>query len=100
MAAMVPAAIGGGVLQPSINSLLTRSVSSQNIGGTLGLSASLLSAANATAPLVGGVLFQSINPSAPYFFGAILLLIIIPFTFRGMREKSENETFQEQGLGD
>ncbi len=100
MAAMVPAAIGGGVLQPSINSLLTRSVSPQNIGGTLGLSASLLSAANATAPLVGGVLFQSINPSAPYFFGAILLLIIIPFTFGGLREKLKNETFQEQGVGD
>lgn len=87
MAAMIPAAVGGGVLQPSINSLLTRSVSAQNIGGTLGLSTALLSAANATAPLVGGVLFQSINSSAPYLFGAILLLIMIPLTFRGLRGK-------------
>ena len=88
MAAMIPAAIGGGVLQPSINSLLTRSVSTQNIGGTLGLSAALLSAANATAPLIGGLLFQSINSSAPYLFGAILLLVILPFTIKGLKKDS------------
>lgn len=92
MAALIPAAVGGGVLQPSINSLLTRSVSPQNIGGILGLSSALLSAANATAPLVGGVLFQSINSSAPYFFGAILLLILIPFTLKGLREKRQIDT--------
>lgn len=92
MAAMVPAAVGGGVLQPSINSLLTRSVSMQNIGGTLGLSAALLSAANAFAPLLGGVLFQSVNASAPYFFGALILLVIIPFTFRGLSHEQTNAT--------
>lgn len=94
MAAMVPAAVGGGVLQPSINSLLTRSVSAQNIGGILGLSTALLSAANALAPLLGGVLFQSVNASAPYFFGAFLLLIIIPFTFRGLRHDPQHATSQ------
>lgn len=92
MAAMVPAAVGGGVLQPSINSLLTRSVSVQNVGGTLGLSAALLSAANATAPLIGGVLFQSINSSAPYLFGAILILLVFPFTFRGLREQTKTDS--------
>ena len=50
LVAMIPAAIGGGVLQPSINSLLTRKVSPLEIGGTLGISAALLSAANAIAP--------------------------------------------------
>lgn len=70
--AMVPAAIGGGVLQPSVNSLLTRKVSVEEIGGTLGISAALLSAANALAPVVGGALFQNLGSSAPYLFGAVL----------------------------
>jgi DHA1 family tetracycline resistance protein-like MFS transporter len=58
MIAMIPMAVGGGVLQPSINSLLTRNVSPVEIGGTLGVSAALLSGANAVAPVAGGALFQ------------------------------------------
>jgi MFS family permease len=74
--AMIPAAIGGGVLQPSVNSLLTRKVAVEDIGGTLGISASLLSAANALAPVVGGTLFQTLGSSAPYLFGAVLCALL------------------------
>ncbi|PKN90271.1 MAG: hypothetical protein CVU45_03430 [Chloroflexi bacterium HGW-Chloroflexi-7] len=74
--AMIPAAIGGGVLQPSVNSLLTRKVSVEEIGGTLGISAALLSAANALAPVVGAALFQNFGASAPYLFGAVLCALL------------------------
>jgi MFS family permease len=50
IAAMVPAAIGGGVLQPSINSMITKQVLPIEIGGILGISASFLSGANAITP--------------------------------------------------
>lgn len=73
---MIPAAIGGGVLQPSINSLLTRQVSEDKIGGTLGLSAALLSGANAVAPLLGGVIFQTLGSTAPFLMGGILLAVL------------------------
>jgi MFS transporter, DHA1 family, tetracycline resistance protein len=73
---MIPAAIGGGVLQPSINSLLTRQVSEDKIGGTLGLSAALLSGANAVAPLLGGFIFQTLGSTAPFLIGGILLVIL------------------------
>lgn len=78
--AMIPAAIGGGVLQPSVNSLLTRKVSVEEIGGTLGISAALLSAANALAPVVGGAFFQNLGSSAPYLFGACLCLLLFLFS--------------------
>jgi DHA1 family tetracycline resistance protein-like MFS transporter len=73
LAAMIPTAIGGGILQPAINSLITKRVSHAEVGGTLGISAALLSAANAVAPLLGGVLFQFLGPSAPFLLGGLLL---------------------------
>ena len=76
MITMIPAAIGGGVLQPSINSLLTRSVGADKIGGTLGLSAALLSGANAFAPLMGGIIFQSLGSTAPFLIGGLLLALL------------------------
>lgn len=64
LVAMIPAAIGGGVMQPAVNSLLTRSVP-----------ASMLSGANAFAPVIGGALFQTLGPRYPYWIGGLVLMI-------------------------
>ena len=66
LVAMVPTAIGGGVLQPTINSLITKRIEPNEIGGTLGISAALLSGANALAPLIGGLLFQFGGPTLTF----------------------------------
>ena len=71
--AMVPASIGGGVLQPSINSLITKRVNKDEVGGILGVSASFLSAANALAPLLGGAIFQALGATWPFLFGSLLM---------------------------
>ncbi|MFC1975607.1 MFS transporter [Chloroflexota bacterium] len=84
MIAMIPAAVGGGVLQPSINSMLTRRSKATEVGGILGISASFFSAANALAPLVLSALFQWVGPSAPFVAGAAILLILWPFAKRGI----------------
>ena len=73
---MIPIAIGGGVLQPSINSLLTQNVSSTEVGGMLGMSTSFLSAANAITPLVLGAIFQALGSTAPFLIGGLLLLTL------------------------
>ena len=65
LVAMMPASIGGGVLQPSINSLITKRIEPDEIGGMLGISAALLSAANAIAPLIGGAIFQALGAPPP-----------------------------------
>ena len=88
LVAMIPAAIGGGVLQPSINSLLTRNVSVVEIGGTLGISAALLSAANAFAPVIGGALFQRIYPGAPYLFGSLVAVLLVLISLRGLEKRA------------
>lgn len=73
---MVPAAVGGGVLQPAINSLLTRSVDKSQVGGTLGVSAAFLSGANVWAPVFGGALFQAFGSTAPFLVGGVLLAVL------------------------
>jgi DHA1 family tetracycline resistance protein-like MFS transporter len=75
--AMVPASIGGGLLQPSLNSLITKRVRPDEIGGMLGMSAAFLSAANAVAPLLGGALFQWLGPSAPFLAGGLLMALLL-----------------------
>jgi DHA1 family tetracycline resistance protein-like MFS transporter len=72
---MVPAGIGGGVLQPSINSMLTKRAGTNERGGILGISAALISGANALAPLMGGILFQ-VNSGLPFIvWGAIMAIL-------------------------
>jgi MFS family permease len=80
--AIIPAAIGGGMLQPSINSMITQRITIQEIGGTLGISAALLSAANAIAPLLWGVVFGLLGPSWPFILGGLALLLLLAVASR------------------
>lgn len=80
--AMTPTAVGGGLLQPSINSLITRRVTPGEVGGMLGVSAALLSGANAIAPAFGGAIFQGLGSSAPFLMGSALLLGLMVFAFK------------------
>lgn len=77
LVAMIPASIGGGILQPSINSLITKRIEPGEIGGTLGISAALLSAANAFAPLIGGALFQMGGSSLPFWGWAVIMAALL-----------------------
>lgn len=76
LAAMIPIAIGGGILQPAINSLITKRVEPNEVGGMLGISSSALSGANALAPVIGGAIFQAFNESAPFLAAGILMGIL------------------------
>ncbi|HTP10751.1 MAG TPA: MFS transporter [Anaerolineae bacterium] len=76
MAAMIPLAIGGGVLQPTINSLITKRIDPLEVGGTLGISAALLSGANALAPLIGGLLFQFGGPTLMFIAWGLMMGVL------------------------
>lgn len=76
LAALVPTAVGAGVLQPSINSMITKRVGADDVGGTLGISSAFLSAANAITPLALGAVFQLMGSSAPFLIGGLILLVL------------------------
>jgi MFS family permease len=74
--ASFPAALGGGVLHPAVNSLITKSSDQREVGSMLGISAGFYSAANAVAPLFYGSLFQWLGAPVPFFGGGLILLIL------------------------
>ncbi len=71
--AIVPVAVGAGLIRPAINTLLTKQVSARTFGSILGLSASTVSLANGIAPLLGGGLFQHYGATIPFLLGGLVL---------------------------
>jgi DHA1 family tetracycline resistance protein-like MFS transporter len=72
--ALAPLALASGMLRVSTNSALTKSVQPTEIGGILGLSASMTSFTAVIAPLIGSFLLEEINPAAPGVAGAGLMV--------------------------
>ncbi len=89
LVAMIPASIGGGVLQPSINSLITKRVQAYERGGMLGVSSAFLSAANALAPLIGGAVFQGFGPAAPFWAWAVTLALLLAAAWVAIKPSRE-----------
>ena len=71
--AIVPVSIGAGIIRPALNSLLTQRVGPGEFGSVLGVSSALVSAANACAPLLAGLLFQHHGASLPFVLGGVLM---------------------------
>lgn len=79
---MAPLAFGGGVLNTVINSALSKSVHPEEIGGTLGISASLESLTRVIAPALGGLLLSLARPWGPALFTSIMMVWVASFIWR------------------
>jgi MFS family permease len=100
LAATIPVAIGGGMLQPTINSLITKRIEIVEIGGMLGISAALLSGANAIAPLLWGAIFQTLGPSWPFLLGAGVLVILLFIAMRMIQPGREEQAAKGLARGE
>ncbi|PJF41032.1 MAG: MFS transporter [Chloroflexi bacterium] len=74
--AVVPLSIGAGLVRPSLNSLMTKQVEAHEYGSVLSVSTAFVSMANATAPLVGGLIFQQHGASSPFLLGGVAMTIL------------------------
>jgi DHA1 family tetracycline resistance protein-like MFS transporter len=79
---MLPLSLGGGMLNTVINSAITKAVTREEIGGTLGISTSLESVSRVIAPSAGGFLLQNVGAWAPGVVSAALMLWVVFFTYR------------------
>jgi DHA1 family tetracycline resistance protein-like MFS transporter len=82
LAVFVPIAVSAGVLNTVVNSALSKAVSPAEIGGTLGLSASLESLSRVLAPSGGGYALDKLGTWAPGAFGAGILFLLTGFVFK------------------
>jgi len=68
-------ALGNGATQPALPAFASRRAPPGTQGGTLGTLQSAAALARALGPLLGGALYATIAPSAPYLIGAGGLVI-------------------------
>ena len=79
---LLPLALSGGVLNTVIQSAISKSVSREDVGGMLGISASLEAVTRVIAPSVGGYLLQNLGTWAPGVFSAVLMAWAVTFAYR------------------
>jgi predicted MFS family arabinose efflux permease len=63
---------GNGLVVPGLMAMLTYLVPPDERGYAIGLSESVQGLGRITAPLIAGVLFQSVSPGAPLGFAALV----------------------------
>jgi MFS transporter, DHA1 family, tetracycline resistance protein len=79
---MLPIAFSGGVLNTVIQSAISKSVVREEVGGMLGIAASLEAISRVIAPSVGGYLLQKLGIWAPGVFSALLMTWAVTFAYR------------------
>jgi DHA1 family tetracycline resistance protein-like MFS transporter len=79
---LVPLSLASGILQVALNSALTKSVYPEEVGGTLGLAASLAGLTRVIAPVLGGFLLGNVNTAAPGVLGALLMAWLASYVWR------------------
>ena len=87
---MAPTSFAGGVLNTVINSAISKSVAPAEIGGMLGISASLESATRVLSPSLGGLLLDQVGRSfgsfagtaAPGIFAGLVMVWLAGYTWK------------------
>lgn len=79
---LIPLALSGGVLNTVIQSSISKSVSREEVGGMLGIAASLEAITRVIAPSLGGFLLQVLGIWAPGVFSAIIMAWAVTFAYR------------------
>jgi DHA1 family tetracycline resistance protein-like MFS transporter len=78
----IPLAFASGVLNTVINSSITKSVYPEEVGGALGLSASIESLTRVIGPIAGAFLLDVLAPWAPGVLGALIMVWLVSYVWR------------------
>lgn len=79
---ILPLGLAGGVLNTVLQSVISKSVHRDEIGGILGIAGSLEAFSRVIAPSIGGLLLQSLGIWAPGLFSAVVLVWAVTFAYR------------------
>ena len=79
---LIPIAFSGGVFNTVINSSISKAVHPDEVGGMLGIGASLESATRVISPILGGILLQQFGAGAPGIFCAVVTAVLAIYLWR------------------
>ncbi|MGB2964366.1 MAG: MFS transporter [Anaerolineales bacterium] len=87
---LIPLALPSGILNTVLRSALTKVVSKDEVGGTLGLSASLESLTRVIAPSLGGFLIGTLGTWAPGVMGSLIMAGVLLFAWKKIIRKPDH----------
>ena len=87
---LAPTALAAGVLNTVLTSQLTKVVRREEIGGTLGLSASLQTFAQIVSPGLGGLLLEDVGTWSVGVIGALIMVWTTFFTWRKLLSQPDD----------
>ena len=79
---LAPLAFASGVLNTVINSSITKSVYPEEVGGALGVAASVESLTRVIGPAAGGLLLGALGTWAPGVIGAVIMAWVVIYVWR------------------
>jgi MFS family permease len=91
----VIAGIGVGLASPAYSSLISKAVPQRLRGVAFGLFSTSLGLVSLPAPVIGGYLWENVNPQFPFLltaFAALLSIIPVWLKFKTSGDVGANET--------
>jgi predicted MFS family arabinose efflux permease len=87
LAVLAPMAVGNGLANPSLSSLLSRMARKDDQGGTMGIGESVSAMGRIVGPEAGTFTYEHVSPAFPYVAGGALMAIAaaVAVTLRGAR---------------
>jgi len=79
---LAPLALAAGTLNTLLNSTLSKAVYPEEVGGTLGISASLESLTRVISPTAGGLLLGSLGAWAPGLVSGLIMIWTVSYAWR------------------
>jgi DHA1 family tetracycline resistance protein-like MFS transporter len=79
---LAPLSFASGVLNTVINSAITKSVYPEEVGGALGVAASIESLTRVIGPAAGGFVLGALGTWAPGLMGAVIMAWLVSFVWR------------------
>jgi MFS family permease len=77
---LVPMAVGNGLTNPSLTSLISRTAANSSQGEVLGVGQSLASLGRILGPLWGGFAFQYLGTNLSYYIAGAIMLALMPLS--------------------
>ena len=72
LVALAALALGMGMMQPSLNSLISRRAGAEEQGEVMGVAQSIGSLSRVLGPIIAGALFEAFGRNSPFLWGALL----------------------------